>query len=97
MQNWKIKKMSYQELIGQLQAVRSILYHYQRGKDYLGPCQLCKVSRTYHPKVHAACDNCLWKIIEGENCGGFAVRVLNSYAYVRHITGKKEWHDLRKP
>ena len=101
MQNWKIKKMSYQELIGQLQAVRSLLYWYKCGKDFPGVCQLCKVSRTYHPRTSntSAYPNCLWLIIEGENCATFAevnfsMRKMN---YVRALTGLKKWHKLRIP
>jgi len=85
MKNWKIKKMSYLELEAQLKGV----------------CQLCKVSRTYHPKTkrHGACKNCLWIIIEGESCSTFAevnfsMRKMN---YVRALTGLKKWHKLRIP
>ncbi len=97
MQNWKIKKMSYQELIGQLQAVRSILYYYQRGKDFPGACQLCKVSRTYHPRASPACKNCLWIIMEGERCTKFCDRNFNERCYMRELTGRPAWHKLRIP
>lgn len=97
MQNWKLKKMSYQELIGQLQAVRSILYWYQRGKDFPGACQLCKVSKTYHPKAKSGCTNCLWKIIEGLNCREFVVSKFGNLNFVRVYTGQDRWHVLRIP
>jgi len=97
MQNWKLKKMSYQELIGQLKAVDSLLYWYQRGKDFPSVCQLCKVSRTYHKKICNTCVNCLWKIIEGESCAEFAIRKIDKMAYVPAYTGKPVWHKLRIP
>ena len=97
MKNWKIKKMSYEELGAQLKAVRRLLYWYQRGKDYPGPCQLCRVSRTYHPRAIRTCPNCLWMIIEGLNCAKFAVNKFGTIKYVRVHTGQERWHDLRKP
>ena len=97
MQNWKIKKMSYQELIGHQKAISSMLYYYQRGEDFPTVCQLCKVSRTYHRKVSNACVNCLWKIIEGESCAQFAIRKIDRIAYVPALTDKSAWHKLRIP
>ena len=100
MQNWKIKKMSYQELIGQRQAVRSLLYYYQRGRDFPGTCKLCRIAKTYHPRKlgkGTVCPNCLWKIIEGESCADFAIRKIDKMAYVPAYTGKPVWHKLRIP
>ncbi len=99
MQNWKLKKMSYQELISQLKAVRSILYYYLRGRDFLGKCKLCKVSREYHPREanKSACDNCLWLIIEGETCAEFAISKFGNLNYVRLLTGQDRWPVLRIP
>lgn len=99
MQKAKLKKMSYQELISQLKAVRSILYYYQRGRDYPGTCKLCRVSRDYHPRTSntSACPNCLWEIIESENCTAFGKRHFSSYYYVRTLTPLPAWHKLRIP
>jgi len=98
MQNWKIKKMSYQELIDLRKAVRSLLYWYRRGKDYPGTCKLCRIARTYHPKTRGtACHNCLWHIIEGESCAEFALKKLSSRLYLRSLTSTPAWHKLRIP
>lgn len=100
MKNWKLKKMSYQELIGQLQAVRSILYYYQRGKDFPGICQLCKVSRTYHPRKlgnDTVCMNCLWMIVEGETCTDFGLKKYGQVQYVPCLTDTDRWHTYRIP
>jgi hypothetical protein len=77
--------------------VRSLLYWYQQGKDYPSVCPLCKVSRTYHPKAKGACGNCLWLIIEGENCSQFAVRKYGKPHYVPMLTFTDRWHIYRKP
>ena len=98
MQNWKIKKMSYQELIDQLKAVRSILYYYQHGKDFPSTCRLCRVTKTYHPRRRgSACPNCLWVIIEGVNCTEFAKIKYGEFYYVPTLTMTARWHTYRKP
>ena len=97
MQNWKIKKMSYQELIGQSKAVNSMLYYYQRGRDFPSVCQLCKVSKTYHPRVRPTCVNCLWMIIEGTGCCEFAITKFHRIVDISLMTRTKQWHELRIP
>lgn len=92
-----LKKMSYEELGAQLKAVRSLLYWYQRGKNFPGPCQLCRVSRTYHLKAKSTCTYCLWRIIEGQNCSEFAASKFGNTNFVRVHTGQDRWHVLRIP
>ncbi|MEE9510417.1 MAG: hypothetical protein V3V81_07985 [Candidatus Bathyarchaeia archaeon] len=95
MQNWKIKRMSYQELIGQSKAVGSLLYYYKKGKTYPEDCPLCKVGWTHHPTVENTCDYCLWIIITGENCCNFSDRDFKKNAAdVSHLP---RWHKLRIP
>lgn len=96
MQNWKIKKMSYQELIGQSKAVDSMLYYYQRGKDFPRVCPLCKVTKMYHRGAKSPCNWCLWKIIEEEDCNDFAYREFKAGS-AGLLTGLKKWHKKRIP
>lgn len=99
MKKSKLKKMSYKELGAQLKAVRSLLYYYQRGKNFPGICKLCRVSREYHPRTSntSACPNCLWLIIEGLSCAEFAINKFGNIDYVRAHTGQNRWHVLRIP
>lgn len=96
MQNWKIKRMSDKELNEQLKAVGSLLYYYQKGKDFLDDCPLCEVGNEHHPRCLRVCDYCLWEIIENEDCGDFAWRKFKTSS-AAWLTGKKEWHNARIP
>ena len=84
MQNYKIKKMSDKELKEQLKAVGSLLYYYQKGKDFPDDCPLCDVAGEYHPRCSRTCDYCLWEIIEDEDCSDF------SYRKFKKIESKEE-------
>ena len=95
MQNWKIKRMSGEELSAQSKAVGSLLYYYQLGKDYPEDCPLCEVPCKYHERSHQACHFCLWRIIEDESCFVFSEREFG--LDVTDMTCKKEWHKVRIP
>ena len=96
MQNWKIKRMSDEELPAQSKAVGSLLYYYLKEKDYPDTCPLCKVGWKFHPKAPYACSVCLWGIIEGEDCEDFAKREFGVLS-AGHISMTAGWHARRIP
>ncbi|MCK5614819.1 hypothetical protein KAR91_73840 [Candidatus Pacearchaeota archaeon] len=96
MQNYKIKKMSDKELKEQLKAVGSLLYYYQKGKDFPDDCPLCDVAGEYHPRCSRTCDYCLWEIIEDEDCSDFSYRKFKKIS-AAYLTDTKKWHTARIP
>lgn len=96
MQNWKIKRMSDQELKTQLRAVGSLLYYYQKDKDYADSCPLCKAGWKHHKKAPYTCNFCLWGIIEGEDCEDFAKREFKVLS-AGHVSMTSAWHKVRIP
>ena len=95
MQNWKIKRMSNKELLAQLKVVGSLLYYYQKGRDYINDCPLCEVATKYHQRAVATCYHCLWRIIEGDSCMNFSEEEFGSE--VTDMTDKEDWHKVRIP
>jgi len=96
MQTWRIKRMSYQELRAQLKAVGSLLYYYQKGKDYPDSCPLCKVGWKYHKRAKYACNSCIWGIMQGEDCEDFAKREFKVLS-AGYISMTDAWHKVRIP
>jgi len=96
MKNWKIKKMSYQELSGQIRAIGSLLYYYQQGRSYPNECPLCVVAKKYHPRT-TTCSCCLWAIIENMTCGDFVDENIGWGVGTVTSTNLSEWHQLRIP
>lgn len=95
MQNWKIKRMSGKELKAQSKAVGSLLHYYQKGSDYPDDCPLCTIATQYNEKDMGGCSQCLWRIIEKDQCCDFADREFGED--VTDMTRKKEWHKIRIP
>lgn len=98
MKNWKIKKMSYQQLIDQNKAVGSLLYYYRKGTSYPDECPLCEVAKKYLQSHSTAdCWNCLWAIMENMTCGDFVNEEIGINYGIVSATNLQEWHELRIP
>ena len=87
MQNWKIKRMSALKLRKWLTATNELLRNYEKEIETLH-CSLCDLS------ISDNCNDCLWKIIEREDCYDFAYRNDFKNGPVRY---DERWQTLRIP
>ena len=87
MQDYEIKRMSKERIKRELDSINKLILLYKGGKK-LNNCPLC---------AFAACDNCLWNIIEGMNCDVFAGTLYKKpdAEYFRNDRRFRKWKDAR--
>lgn len=86
MQNWKIKRMSVNKINVWIKAIDLLIEDFKDTRPCRG-CPLCDVAGV-------GCSNCLWLIIEQEDCYDFAER--NGFKNGPKRWEKK-WWKLRLP
>ena len=87
MQNWKIKKMTENEIKEWLRKINELTLHYE-GKKRVDHCPLC---------LNVNCDNCLWSIIEEMACDEYSIKLYghDDPVVLREDLRNKKWRNAR--
>ena len=94
MQNWKIKRMSYKRLGEWLEAIKFMLSHYEKNRQFIS-CPFCDIAERRSGEMHS-CKRCLWGIIENKSCVDFKYE-LGYKTFIVNVRGRKRWRELRIP
>lgn len=86
MQNWKIKRMSHKRLGEFLKGIATLIENYEK-KTRVKNCPFC---------VIVGCSECLWEIIEGEDCFWFKYK-LGIKQDITIARNSKKWREARIP